>query len=647
MSNAHTEFWDSSSMEWKSRLNSRDVTLQQPGDCREQRKAIGLVKYKPDNVVTDTRGPGWRTRQGHMVKNQAFYRLGTGQAQNVWDDPIHTGTRSWKYYHGPKIRTDSRLMEKLDQQDDDQERLLLEKHNVNARRVDNLARTRMRREENYQFARSASWAPSHRAVKERIGHGPGNTSEDYNDFNSLPVKALKQVFTKSVLDKDKVGVEYIATRLQQEEKYKAMYQEWKKYRRNDTLQAFRQQRTYNDTLEQMSGQPPRVQAALYTKPVLSRRIDKLSLPKEQFVPEDVTNFPDFRGLVHADSRLALQKLFPAPTTGHGEEPRWHDTRTVMKDTTAHELLRTDHVRTSPRSQSVPHMDGHARAPPAPHTYEIETFPRMHTNDVDPNRYKYRVLTPPPTETYTYTVDVPSANETRAGAAGRWERTSTQLRTGQYPEDGDRAHDWRQQAGPPHAGEQVFRPSVSETALLEAQDAAYVAPQGRLRVGRGMSAELLHGDESKTFVTHKGFSNERAHTRDKQLEPRQPMPRQKDTTRNVLRQSSAPLLVEQKIPSFKETSGFSHHSTGFEPVAPNTASIMRQTAAFDDKDDDDDDDMPRGMLCDDPRFGNFALRPARATCILTTRPRLGGSAGSAFLGPGPESDGPSVDFGEYM
>merc|ERR1719506_3021564 len=97
-----------------------------------------------------------------------------------------------------------------------------------------------------------------------------------------------------------------------------------------------------------------------------------------------------------------------------------------------------------------------------------------------------------------------------------------------------------------------------------------------------------------------------------------MPRQKDTTRNVLRQSSAPELVEQVPPSFKVTSGFAHHASGFEPVPPNTASIMRQTEAFDA--DDDDDDMPPGMLCDDPRFGNFALRPARATCILTTRPR---------------------------
>ena len=52
------------------------------------------------------------------------------------------GTRTWKYWHGPRIRTDAPLMEKLDQQDDDQERQELNMRNVNARRVDNLARQR-------------------------------------------------------------------------------------------------------------------------------------------------------------------------------------------------------------------------------------------------------------------------------------------------------------------------------------------------------------------------------------------------------------------------------------------------------------------------------------------------------------------------
>ena len=97
------------------------------------------------------------------------------------------------------------------------------------------------------------------------------------------------------------------------------------------------------------------------------------------------------------------------------------------------------------------------------------------------------------------------------------------------------------------------------------------------------AELLHGDESKTFVTHKGFSLERAHTRDMPLKPRQPMPRQKDTTRNVLRQSSAPELHEIVPPSFKETSGFAYHATGYEPVPAKTSTIMNETQDFPDED----------------------------------------------------------------
>jgi hypothetical protein len=119
-----------------------------------------------------------------------------------------------------------------------------------------------------------------------------------------------------------------------------------------------------------------------------------------------------------------------------------------------------------------------------------------------------------------------------------------------------------------------------------------------------------------------------------------MQRQKDTTRNVLRQSSAPELVEKVIPSFKEASGFAYHATGFEPVAPNTSSIMQQTEGFLDM------DAP-GTLCDDPRFGNFALRPAHPTCVLTTRPRHAGTVEGTTASP-PEISGSSVDFmEEYM
>ena len=49
------------------------------------------------------------------------------------------------------------------------------------------------------------------------------------------------------------------------------------------------------------------------------------------------------GLVHSDSQLALEKLFPVESAGHGDEPRWHDGRTVEEKAPAHDLIRTDHV----------------------------------------------------------------------------------------------------------------------------------------------------------------------------------------------------------------------------------------------------------------------------------------------------------------
>jgi hypothetical protein len=287
--------------------------------------------------------------------------------------------------------------------------------------------------------------------------------------------------------------------------------------------------------------------------------------------------------------------------------------------------------------------GLARAPPPPHVYEDyaskqQKYPRPHTDDVDPKRYMYRVETPPPTQTYTYTVDVPSAVATRKGAAERWERTSMMLRTGPAPPVGSQPQDWRQDSGPPHSGEQVFRPSVSGTAPQDAQCSAYVAPVGRMRVGRGMSNELLHGDESKTFVTHKGFTHERAHTRDKPLKARQPLPRQPNP---VERSASAPSL-QGLAPGFKATVGYSHHKSGFVPAPTTTAAIVQET-----------DHMDAGMfvepVCEDPnlgtgRFGNFACAPARPTCLLTTRPRASPSARATPSEPGFEAPSPGSSRG---
>jgi hypothetical protein len=103
-----------------------------------------------------------------------------------------------------------------------------------------------------------------------------------------------------------------------------------------------------------------------------------------------------------------------------------------------------------------------------------------------------------------------------------------------------------------------------------------------------------------------------------------MERQKNTQRTVVRSFSSPEAVEYKTPSFKVTTGYSHHKTGFNPVAPSSATIVQSSPEL---------ELPK-PLCEDPLLGNFALTPARPTCILTTRPRLSGGSGSRGGSPAP-------------
>lgn len=523
MSNVHEEFWHASKSEWNSRLASRDFSLSEAGDARSQRQKVGRVEFVPERLVPDSRGPGWRTRHGHLVKNQAFYRLGTGQAKNVWDDEVHCGTRTWRYWHGPRLRTDAPLLEKLDAQDDRAERRQLEIDNVNARRRENLARTRMKRDQNAEFARSSSWAPCERRRSEHVDYGAGNAISEYNDFNHQPTKALQQVFTKSVLDKDKNAISFISENMQKEEEFKAHYAAWKEYRRRDTLQALAHQRRYNDCLETMAGQPPRCRALRYTKTPLSQRMEHLSQPKKEYVLPDITRRSDFRGLVYADFPMALEKLFPHPTTGHGEEPRWHADRTVSPEAPATYISRSDLVLTSPRTQNQP-----TQAPAAPHIADMNPLPKPHTKDVDPKRYKYRVETPPPTQTYTYSVDVPAADITRSVSAAKWDAQNTFMPSQSAPSLlGDVKITENGQGSPKtKPTTAVLGKSNSCATLLgprapvalEIAPNAYVAAKQRLRVGRGMTHELQHKTRSRTSASHIGFSQEKAATRDLALDP---------------------------------------------------------------------------------------------------------------------------------
>ena len=81
-------------------------------DRREERNRCGLIRFKLENGVPDVGGLGWRSRAGHLLKNQTFFASRPGE--NQWNNPTHAGPRTWRSYHGPKLRTDADLMERMD-----------------------------------------------------------------------------------------------------------------------------------------------------------------------------------------------------------------------------------------------------------------------------------------------------------------------------------------------------------------------------------------------------------------------------------------------------------------------------------------------------------------------------------------------------
>ena len=76
------------------RLPSRTVPDDHPygvdpgGDFkhRVERKHRGSVKWKLCRTVPGIGGTGWRTKQGHVLKNHAYYSL--PKNINKWNDPV-------------------------------------------------------------------------------------------------------------------------------------------------------------------------------------------------------------------------------------------------------------------------------------------------------------------------------------------------------------------------------------------------------------------------------------------------------------------------------------------------------------------------------------------------------------------------------
>merc|ERR1719446_21207 len=85
-------------------------------DLREMKTKQGCIPWRLEREVPDVGGLGWRSKTGHLLKNQAYYRKPAHQ--NLWDDPVHAGVNTWKAWHGPRLNTDAALMEKMDSMED-------------------------------------------------------------------------------------------------------------------------------------------------------------------------------------------------------------------------------------------------------------------------------------------------------------------------------------------------------------------------------------------------------------------------------------------------------------------------------------------------------------------------------------------------
>jgi hypothetical protein len=292
------------------KLGSAQLQTDGFADRRTERQKFGLIKYNLEKGVPDVGGLGWRSKQGHVLKNQSYYSAFPNT--NIWNNPSHAGPRTWKSFHGPKLRTDANLMDALDRLDEEQAKWEVKKLYVNTVRVQTLDRFYNQKVQNEQREISHSWAPHRRAKREFHAGNEGFEAE----LDSLPKKELLKVLTPSVLHGDREAIRNITMRIQREETWKATWKEMEAERRLDTLSDLEERMTYNQMLADLAGQPTRRRDPSRKLPNnCSERLEELAQPKGESHLSDVTQMTDFRGLIHVSHPTALEARFP----GYGQE----------------------------------------------------------------------------------------------------------------------------------------------------------------------------------------------------------------------------------------------------------------------------------------------------------------------------------------
>mmetsp|Transcript_111 Transcript_111/g.301 ORF Transcript_111/g.301 Transcript_111/m.301 type:complete len:624 (-) Transcript_111:65-1936(-) len=329
-------------------MQSQDAAMYHPSlehgfeDRRQERRRNGVLKFQIEDDVPDVGGIGWRSKHGHMLKNQAYY-AGIPK-QNIWDNPTHAGPKTWRAFHGPKLRSDAALMERLDRLDEAQEDWEAKKAFVNTARVHTMDRYNQQKVHNEQKASASEWAP-HRRSRREVHSALGAGSEE---MDSMPLKELKKMMTDIVLHGDRNAVRMLTARLQQEATWRQAWRDMEKERVLDIHQGISHRKAFNAKLAELSGQPVVSDPGHVVKLATTPRLEELAQPRKEFRLKDITHLSDFRGLIHIDHHHALERRLPGK--GH-------------------------HLGTQFRDQVTSSAEPGWPPPPRPTTPEVEeTFP---------------------------------------------------------------------------------------------------------------------------------------------------------------------------------------------------------------------------------------------------------------------------------
>ncbi|CAE7034877.1 unnamed protein product [Symbiodinium natans] len=277
---------------------------RQPETSREERDHIGLVRFHRQPKVPIAGGICWKAKTGQFLKNQAYYPQ--RPKTNLWDVPAHAGVNTWKDWHGPKMAADAETIERLDHFDQEQAEWEAKKFFVNTVRAETLDRLSNRKINRRMLEFQPSWAPHHRSRREV--HPMFETFESC--MGEKPRKELKKVYTDSVLRKDRQAIRQIVSRIQSEETWKLAYKHYQQDRRADIRADLRERQAHIEQLMTLSGQPIKQDGSPPLPNNCTRRSEELAAPRPPNVPEDVTQFKEFRGLIHADCDFALEVLYP-------------------------------------------------------------------------------------------------------------------------------------------------------------------------------------------------------------------------------------------------------------------------------------------------------------------------------------------------